>query len=151
MSVKIARLRSGEDVIATIKEVVNSETKQVAAIQLEDPYNVSIVEDTASLFNTDSGQPKKTSSPQISFYPWAPLSVNRTLYIDANELICVYDPHNEVIEQYTKLLEAINGGTDDGRNGRDGGDGIGGDGNVSTDSEVNFAETPGEESDWEGN
>lgn len=113
MSVRIARLRSGEDIIAGLKEVLTKETEQVAAIQCEDPYSVALVEDTQSMFERGPN-PIRMSKPEVHMVSWAPLSASRILYLDPNEIVCVYDPHAQVLEQYNKILEAMNGGGNDG-------------------------------------
>jgi hypothetical protein len=142
MSVKIARLKNGEDIICEIKEVYSKETNKLAAISLEDPYLVSIMDDPANLFRDGDG-PFKTSNPKLGLYPWAPLSAERTIFIDPTELLCAYDPQAQVLEQYTKLLEAINGG------GNDVGGGIV-DESLGSPDQVTFTEESGTVSDWEG-
>lgn len=139
MTVRIARLRSGEDIIAEIKEVALKDTQQVAAIQFEDPYSVALVEDPSSMF--DEGQPIKVSNPKVHMLSWVPLSANRTIYLDPNEIICVYDPHSQVLKQYQELLEAVNGG---------GNDVGGGTVDESLSFENSFVEASGQVSDWEG-
>ena len=142
MSVKIARLKNGEDIICEIKEVYSKERNKLAAISLEDPYLVSIMDDPANLFRDGDG-PFKTSNPKLGLYPWAPLSAERTIFIDPTELLCAYDPQAQVLEQYTKLLEAINGG------GNDVGGGIV-DESLGSPDQVTFTEESGTVSDWEG-
>jgi hypothetical protein len=132
MSVRIARLRSGEDIIAGLKEVLTKETEQVAAIQCEDPYAVALVEDTESMFER-SGNPIRMSNPKVHMVSWVPLSANRVIYLDPNEIICVYDPHTQVLEQYSKILEAMNGAGNDG-------DGDSGRGESAVDSEDSSTE-----------
>jgi hypothetical protein len=141
MTVKIARLKSGEDIIAEIKEVYTKDEK-LAAISLQDPYLVSIIHDPANMFH-EGDEPFKTSNPKLGLYPWAPLSSERTIYIDPTELLCAYDPQQQVLEQYQKLLEAIN---HDG--GNDGGGVI--DDTLGPPDEINFTEASGQVSDWEG-
>lgn len=141
MSVRIARLKSGEDVISNIKEVYAKENNQLAGISLEDPYLVSIIEDTASFFE-EGEHPYKSSNPKLGLYPWAPLSAERTLFIDPRELLCVYNAHSQVLDQYQKLLEAVNGG------GNDVGGGVVDESLVSPD-QVTFTEESGQVSDWE--
>lgn len=132
MSVRIARLRSGEDIIAGLKEVLTKETEQVAAIQCEDPYAVALVEDTDTMFE-DSANPIRMSNPKVHMVSWVPLSASRVIYLDPNEIICVYDPHTQVIEQYNKILEAMNGSGNDG-------DGDGGRGESAVNGEDSFIE-----------
>ena len=142
MSVKIARLKNGEDIISDIKEVYSKDTNKLAGIQLEDPYLVSIIEDTANMFR-EGDAPFKRSNPKLGLYPWVPLSNDRTIFIDPSELLCVYDPHEQVLEQYNKLLEAINGRGND-----DGGGFI--DESLASPDQVTFTEESGQVSDWEG-
>jgi hypothetical protein len=139
MTVRIARLRSGEDIIAEIKEVVLKDTQQVAAIQLEDPYCVALVEDPNAMFS--EGQPIKVSNPKVHMLSWVPLSASRTIHLDPNEIICVYDPHSQVLKQYSELLEAVNGG----------GNNLGGGAeDESLTFENSFVEPTGSVPDWEG-
>jgi hypothetical protein len=141
MSVKIARLKNGDDVISDIKEVYSKDTNKLAGIQLGDPYLVDIIEDTANLFQ-EGDEPFKRSNPKVGMYPWAPLSSERILFIDPTELLCVYDPHEKVLEQYSKLLEAINGG------GNDVGGGVV-DEALGSPDQVTFTEESGQVPDWE--
>lgn len=141
MTVRIARLRSGEDIIAEIKEVSIKDSNQVAAIQFEDAYSVALVEDPNAMFN--EGQPIKVSNPKVHMISWIPLSANRTVYIDPNEIICVYDPHSQVLKQYSELLEAVNGG------GNDVGGGIV-DESLAPPDQIDFVEASGQVPDWEG-
>jgi hypothetical protein len=141
MSVKIARLKNGDDVISDIKEVYSKESNKLAGIQLEDPYLVNIIEDTANLFQ-EGDEPFKRSNPKIGMYPWAPLSSDRVMFIDPTELMCVYEPHEKVLEEYSKLLEAINGG------GNDVGGGVV-DESLGSPDQVTFTEESGQVSDWE--
>jgi hypothetical protein len=143
MTVKIARLKNGEDIIAEIKEVYSKDTERLAALSLEDPYQVTIIEDPANMFS-EGDEPFKTSNPKLGLYPWTPLSAERTIYIDPTELLCAYDPQAQVLEQYNKLLEAINHG---------GGDFGGGvvDESLSPPDQVTFTEESGDISDWDGN
>lgn len=69
MSVKIARLKNGDDIISDIKEVYSKETNKLAGIQLADPYLVDIIEDTANLFQ-EGDEPFKRSNPKVGMYPW---------------------------------------------------------------------------------
>lgn len=143
MSVKIARLKNGEDIICEIKEVYAKETSKLAAISFEDPYLVSIMDDPANLFQEGDG-PFKTSNPKLGLYPWTPLSAERTIFIDPTELLCAYDPQVQVLEQYQKLLEAING------RGNDVGGGVVDD-SLGAPNQVTFTEESGDVPDWEGN
>jgi len=142
MSVKIARLKNGEDIICDIKEVYSKDNNKLAGVQFEDPYLVTIIEDPANMFR-DGDEPFKRSNPKLALYPWGPLSKDRTFFVDPTELLCVYDPQDQVLDQYNKLLEAINGG------GNDVGGGYVDDSLASPDQNY-FVEATGIVPDWEG-
>ena len=45
--------------------------------------------------------------------PWAPLSKERRVIVRFDEVIAAYETHDEVIEKYKQLLEAVDGRRDD--------------------------------------
>lgn len=137
MSVKIARLRSGEDVIADVKEVSAKDdpNKVAVAFQFEEPYTV-ILEDSEEmemamwgegLIGDDAledegveyldddpdnpiadlteGNAEEAKQPTLILYPWCPLARSRQFYLRIDEVVTVYDPHTQVIDKYTELLE----------------------------------------------
>ena len=131
MSVKIARLKGGEDVIADIKEVSakEDENKTAIAFMFRDPYPV-ILDDQSEIEmemwgegdeSLDEEEPEILASnkeaieknPNLILYPWAPLATNRDFYIRLEEVVTVYDPHGQVTEKYIELIEAKDGESKD--------------------------------------
>ena len=126
MSVKIARLKGGEDVIADIKEVSakEDENKTAIAFMFRDPYTV-ILDDQSEIEMEMWGEGDEEmeeeneilasnkeaieKNPNLILYPWAPLATNRDFYIRLEEVVTVYDPHGQVTEKYIELIEAKNG------------------------------------------
>lgn len=135
MSVKIARLKSGEDVIADVKEVSAKDdpNKVAVAFQFEEPYTV-ILEDSEEMemamwgeglivgdeaiedegveyLDDDPDNPlteaneEEAKQPTLILYPWCPLARNRQFYLRIDEVVTVYDPHTQVIDKYNELLE----------------------------------------------
>jgi hypothetical protein len=119
MTVKLVRLKNGEDIIADLKEVLDKDSETVAAIQFDTPYMVCIDEPTENMFSDPSSGGTKITTPRLRFFPWAPLSKDRILYIDPNQIVCIYDPYQQILEKYQTIVEAMNHGGNDG----DGGDG----------------------------
>ena len=130
MSVKIARLKGGEDVIADIKEVSakEDENKTAIAFMFRDPY-VIILDDQSELEmemwgdgDEEMEEEKEIlasnkeaieKNPNLILYPWAPLATNRDFYIRLEEVVTVYDPHGQVTEKYIELIEAKDGESKD--------------------------------------
>lgn len=112
MSVKIARLRNGEDVISDVKEVIPSKetedgTQPVpVAFQFSYPYTISVIDVTV-----DDGSEgiRKISEPELYFRPWAPLSSTSQIYVRLEEVVSLYDAHEAVLAKYNEIMEAHNG------------------------------------------
>jgi len=109
MSVRVVRMRNGEDVIADVFEIAaNDEPKKAVAFRMDHPYNVCVVETDQELLVESEGV-QKMSSPEIQFAPWAPLAKDRRVILRLDEIISAYDTYPEVIEKYNELVEAANG------------------------------------------
>tara|TARA_B100000282_G_scaffold91181_1_gene63975 strand:+ start:543 stop:974 length:432 start_codon:yes stop_codon:yes gene_type:complete len=109
MSVRVVRMRNGEDVIADVFEIAaKDEPEKAVAFRMDHPYNVYVVETDQDLLIESEGV-QKMSSPEIQFTPWAPLSKDRRVILRLDEIISAYDTYPEVIEKYNELVEAANG------------------------------------------
>jgi len=116
MSVRIVRLRNGEDVICDLYEVTTKEDPEKAiAFQLKDPY--SVYSEVSPILDPESaGEIQKVSSPELSFVPWAPLSRHNTIMLKLEEVISAYETFDEVIAKYNELIGATNGRGNDATN-----------------------------------
>jgi len=107
MSIKIAMLQSGEDVIADIKEIItedpNTGEKRTVGYQFDKPYIVKLSHPEILIED-------EKSSISILFYPWAPLSIDKQFFIPENWVITMYNAHSDIVNSY---LEKQNGGRDD--------------------------------------
>ena len=109
MSVRVVRMRNGEDVIADIVDIAaNDAPKKAVAFRMDHPYNVHVVETDQDLLIESEGV-HQMSSPEIQFIPWAPLCKDRRVILRLDEIISAYDTYPEVIEKYNELVEAANG------------------------------------------
>ena len=110
MSVRVVRMRNGEDVIADVFEIASKdEPEKAVAFRMDHPYNVYVVETDQDLLIESEGV-QKMSSPEIQFTPWAPLSKDRRVILRLDEIISAYDTYPEVIEKYNELVEAATDG-----------------------------------------
>ena len=123
MSIKIALLKSNEEVICDMKEVITEENK-LAFYSFKHPYVVKI------LSRNHDEEDEDTRLYSISYTPWILLSSDREFLINPDWVVTVYNPDPDIELSYT---EKING-----RFGNDGHDGTtagGGDGTESSDSD----------------
>ena len=112
MSVRVVRMRNGEDVVADLYEVTSKDDPdgKPIAFQLRHPYNLYLTEPSP----VGDGQIRKLSSPEISFQPWAPFSKDHTIMLKLDEVVSAYETFDEVIDKYNELVEAVtHGGGDD--------------------------------------
>tara|TARA_B100001996_G_scaffold328739_1_gene276110 strand:- start:1083 stop:1529 length:447 start_codon:yes stop_codon:yes gene_type:complete len=115
MSVRIVRMRNGEDVICDLFEVTTKEKPEdVVAFQLVHPYNVCVLEQEPELViegeeSNDYTNIHKISDPEINFTPWAPLAKDRKIMLKMEEVVTAYETFEEVITKYNELVEAVNG------------------------------------------
>ena len=100
MTVKIARMQSGEDVIADIKEVRESaQATKALAYDFVDAFTITI---SAPEFEEDSM--KALQDMKLQFFPWSPLTKGRAL-VTLYSVVAVSDAHDNVLEGYQEVLE----------------------------------------------
>jgi len=115
MSVRIVRLKNGEDIISDIYEVTSNaegeENKTPVAYQLRHPYSIWI--NSGMELNIQSGDEDgihKLNEPEVVMEPWLPLCKHDHIFFRIDEVVSAYETHDQVVEKYTELIEAkING------------------------------------------
>ena len=112
MTVKLVMLKSGEDIIADVKEIKSEE--DVIGYFFHDPLIVKmyspekpVVLSEENGVESDHGTTKEISSKVgITFYPWVPLSAEKKIPCSADWVITMVEP----VENLKKLYqEKING------------------------------------------
>ena len=116
MSIQLALLKSGEEVIADIKEIRQEETDVLVSYFFKDPYCVKIK--TTQILVEDESRPKH----ELAYYKWMSLSKDDDIIVNKDWVVCITDPLDSVKKNYE---EKTNGrrsndsdGSSDGRDGR---------------------------------
>ena len=102
MTVKLVILKSGEDIVSDIKEMVVGEgdDSRVVGYVLDKPCGVTL--DSKSIKLDDEGE----DHYQIKLFPWCPLSKNTKIPISADWVITIVDPVDKVKQMYeTEVLK----------------------------------------------
>lgn len=111
MSVKVVRVRSGEDIITDIKEITTTEEdptqRRIIGYQLNYPCAVWVSQPITA--EDDSGNIHKISNPEITMEPWMALSKDQVIVVRPDEIVSAYETFPEITEKYTQLVEAKNG------------------------------------------
>ena len=91
--IKLLMLRTGEEVISTVKEIVEPETEKPLGYHLHKPFRLDIV---------DSQQ---NQGYQLEWFPWAPLSKDKDFYLPGSHVVTVYNPLDALTTQYISAID----------------------------------------------
>ena len=109
MSIQLALLKSGEEVIADIKEFRDSEDNLVSYL-FSEPHCVKINTQEV-LIEAEDAAPKH----ELVFYKWMGLSKDKDIIVNKDWVVCITDPLDAIVESYGKRNDGRNGSG----NGRD--------------------------------
>ena len=115
MSIKLALLKSGEEVIADIAEFRNSEDELVSYL-FKKPYCVKIK--TSQVLVEQETRPKH----ELAYYKWMSLSKDDDIIVNRDWVVCISEPLDTVKKNYE---EKVNGRRFDDSNGSSNGSGSG--------------------------
>ena len=103
MSVKLLLLKSGEEVITDVKEILDPETKDPIGFHMHKPFRLDIVS------NAEDGIViNETKGYQVSRFPWAPLSKERDFFLPGHHVLTAYDPLDTITDQYLNAIKEEN-------------------------------------------
>ena len=109
MSIQLALLKSGEEVIADIKEFRNSDDELVSYL-FKDPFSIKIK--TSQVLIEGDGAPKH----DVVYYRWMSLSKDNDIIVNKDWVVCITDPLDSITKSYTERMN----GRDRSTNGSDG-------------------------------
>ena len=109
MSIQLALLKSGEEVIADIKEYRNSDDQLVSYL-FKDPYIVKVK--TSQVLVEEKGTPKH----EVVYYKWMSLSKDDDIIVNKDWIVCISDPLDTIKKSYEDRMN----GRDRSTNGSDG-------------------------------
>ena len=109
MTIKLTLLKSGEQIISDIKEVVSqdgeNEQRDVQAYLLENPHKVSIRTEILLTENSDDS----SRDIQVAMTPWILLSSDDKIIVRPDWVVTIVDPLQTIKEMYE---EKVNGKVD---------------------------------------
>ena len=116
MSTKLALLKSGEDVIADIKEIRQETTDELISYLFKNPYCVKIKKSEVLVEN--EVRPKH----ELAYYKWMSLSEDNDIIVNRDWVVCISEPLDTVKKNYEGK---VNGRRFDDSNGSSNGSGSG--------------------------
>lgn len=99
MSIKLAILKSGEDVIADIKELVDDDGNVISLV-FDNPVVVKLISNTTLTEEVNDREYK------LQFIPWIPLSEDKKIPVKKDWIVTIVEPIKTVKDSYE---EKING------------------------------------------
>ena len=116
MSIQLTLLKSGEEVIADIKEIRQEETDELVSYLFKDPYCVKIK--TTQVLVEQETRPKH----ELAYYKWMTLSKDNEIIVNKDWVVCITNPIDSVKQNYEERMNGRRSNDSDGSSdGRDGG------------------------------
>lgn len=103
MAIKLALLKSGENVIADIMELVD-ENEKVVSLVFSNPYVARLL--TPELLMENSLGLKEEVEHKVAFSPWLVLSQDKKIAVDPKWVVSVVNPHEWIKNSYEEKMNA---------------------------------------------
>ena len=103
MTVKLVMLKSGEDIIADVKEIKSNE--DVIGYYFNDPLIIKMYEPEEPTVLSEGTTNQYSSKISIVFYPWIPLSVEKRVPCSADWVITIVEPIENLKKLYQEKLD----------------------------------------------
>ena len=102
MTIKLLLLKSGEDMVADVQEMVVGEEdkRRVVGYYLNRPCVIKM-RDPNVIPEMQQGKTKKAGY-EVSLFPWMPLSAEETIPIPSDWVVTMVDPAFKLKEMYTE-------------------------------------------------
>ena len=116
MSIKLALLKSGEEVISDISEFRQEETDILVSYLFKTPYCIKIK--TSNVLVEDKSKEKH----QLAYYKWMTLSKDDDIIVNKDWVVCITEPLDSIKQNYEDRMNGrrsndTDGSTDGSRSG----------------------------------
>ena len=109
MSVKLVMLKSGEDLIADVKEIKSNE--EVVGYYFDDPLLVKIYDtDKPTVLSEGDTTKEYATKIGVTFFPWIPLSSEKRVPCSADWVITIVEPIENLKKLYQEKIDGRNKG-----------------------------------------
>lgn len=101
MAIKVARLKSGEDVIADISEVQQKDTGIRQAFVFVHPFNIVVEKELVP--GTEERNQQYTG--RILMDKWQPLTLDEEIAVNPDWVVSIVEPSLSVLEAYGQTIK----------------------------------------------
>ena len=110
MSVKLVMLKSGEDIIADVKELKSEEG--IVGYYFHDPLIVKMYHpEEPTVLNEEGSSREYETKISVQFYPWIPLSKESKIPCSADWVVTIVEPVENVKKLYQERLDGRHKGS----------------------------------------
>jgi hypothetical protein len=108
MSIKLVLLKSGEDIISDLNEMVvgSEENRAVVGYFFNKPCIVKMRTPSQNLLTEENQNSIKKTNYEVSLFPWMPLSKDETIPVPADWVVTMVEPVEKLKNMY--LEDVIN-------------------------------------------
>ena len=103
MTVKLAILKSGEDIVADIKEMMTPDNK-VMGYLLTKPCVVKLVSTAPLTAEEDDPDNEHSSEVRIRMHPWTPLAKEKEIPLTSEWVVTMITPIDKVLTMYKEQV-----------------------------------------------
>ena len=104
MSIKLTLLKTGEQIISDMKELVSEGDENAHAYMLENPHTVEINE---KQFITEEEKEEGDFGINVSLLPWIILSKDKKMLIPVDSVLTVVEPLESVTQLYLDKIDGF--------------------------------------------
>ena len=104
MSVKLAVLKSGEQVIAEAKELVSKDEEKVRGYLFTRPHKVV----TAQPLLLTEEESQDDNSLEVTLSPWIVLSADKEVVVPTDWVVTIVEPLESVVKMYKEKTDGQN-------------------------------------------
>ena len=108
MSIKLALLKSGEEVIADISEFRQKETDILISYLFKKPYCIKIK--ASEVLVEDGSRPKH----ELTYYKWMTLSKDSDIIVNKDWVVCITEPLDSIKKNYEEKMNGRRSNDTDG-------------------------------------
>jgi len=102
MSIKIALLKSGESVIADIKELISDE--KICGYLFKNPYIVDLAPNEEVLLLEEGQTPTEDRNVGVNFTPWICLTTDTEIPVRPDWIVTLVTPVEEIEKLYEEMI-----------------------------------------------
>ena len=102
MAVKLALLKSGEEVSSDVREARKEDSDEVLFYVFNSPYIVELVRQEKTVLN--EGVEAQGTEQALNFSPWITLSKDQEIYVQPDWVVTFVETYEDVVKAYTERV-----------------------------------------------